>query len=197
MENFGDRDWVYHRQIAQMWGLMTLRLATSLIVPFNATAYTRKLTGYVDSLESSLLDIMAGNAEEASKHVDLRPLKTAIRRLSEYARRLDTKAEDLRRKPKHQKCYFKIFCFSRFRATEIKGVNKAYLKFERMFIGRGLPGRPIYKHVIYAPGLWEGYAGQTLPSLREALSEGRWDDAGEQVLEISCLLENAISREAF
>jgi len=73
-------------------------------------------------------------------------------------------------------------------------VNKEYLEFERGFIGKGLPGRPVYKHVIYAPGTWEGYAGLTFPSIREAIEERRWDEAREQVREIAKLLKKGASR---
>ncbi len=41
----------------------------------------------------------------------------------------------------------------------------------------GLPGRPWYKHMIYAPGRQTGYGVKTLPGVREALEEERWDEA--------------------
>ncbi len=42
----------------------------------------------------------------------------------------------------------------------------------------GLPGRPWYKHLLYAPGRQTGYGVKTLPGVREALEEERWDEAG-------------------
>jgi N-acetylated-alpha-linked acidic dipeptidase len=41
----------------------------------------------------------------------------------------------------------------------------------------GLPGRPWYKNVIYAPGRFTGYGAKTLPGVREAIEERRFDDA--------------------
>ncbi len=41
----------------------------------------------------------------------------------------------------------------------------------------GLPGRPWYKNLIYAPGRFTGYRAKTLPGVREAIEEHRWDDA--------------------
>jgi N-acetylated-alpha-linked acidic dipeptidase len=41
----------------------------------------------------------------------------------------------------------------------------------------GLPGRPWYKNLIYAPGRYTGYGAKTLPGIREAIEEERWDDA--------------------
>jgi N-acetylated-alpha-linked acidic dipeptidase len=42
---------------------------------------------------------------------------------------------------------------------------------------QGLPGRPWYQHLIYAPGRFTGYGAKTLPGVREAIEEERWADA--------------------
>ncbi len=42
----------------------------------------------------------------------------------------------------------------------------------------GLPGRPWYKNLIYAPGRFTGYETKTLPGVREAIEDQRWADAG-------------------
>jgi N-acetylated-alpha-linked acidic dipeptidase len=42
---------------------------------------------------------------------------------------------------------------------------------------KGLPGRPWYRHMIYAPGRFTGYGAKTLPGVREAIEERRFDDA--------------------
>ena len=41
----------------------------------------------------------------------------------------------------------------------------------------GLPGRPWYKNLVYAPGRFTGYGAKTLPGVREAIEEERWSDA--------------------
>ncbi len=41
----------------------------------------------------------------------------------------------------------------------------------------GLPSRPWYKNLIYAPGRFTGYQAKTLPAVREAIEERRWADA--------------------
>ncbi len=40
----------------------------------------------------------------------------------------------------------------------------------------GLPGRPWYKNLIYAPGGLTGYFAKTLPGIREAIEGERWSD---------------------
>ncbi len=41
----------------------------------------------------------------------------------------------------------------------------------------GLPERGWYKNLVYAPGRFTGYGAKTLPGVREAIEEERWDDA--------------------
>jgi N-acetylated-alpha-linked acidic dipeptidase len=46
---------------------------------------------------------------------------------------------------------------------------------------QGLPGRPWYRHLIYAPGLLTGYGAKTLPGMREAIEARRWSEAGDYI----------------
>lgn len=49
-------------------------------------------------------------------------------------------------------------------------VNRAYKGFERHFLyPDGLDGRSWFKHVVFAPGLWTGYAGAVFPGLQESI----------------------------
>jgi N-acetylated-alpha-linked acidic dipeptidase len=45
----------------------------------------------------------------------------------------------------------------------------------------GLPRRPWYKHTIYAPGFYTGYSAKTLPGVREAIEQGNWPEASQQI----------------
>ncbi len=45
----------------------------------------------------------------------------------------------------------------------------------------GLPGRPWYMNMIYAPGRFTGYGAKTLPGVREAIEERRFDDAQKYI----------------
>ena len=43
---------------------------------------------------------------------------------------------------------------------------------ERQLINEtGLPRRDWYKHILYAPGFYTGYAVKTLPGIREAIEQ--------------------------
>ena len=56
----------------------------------------------------------------------------------------------------------------------------------------GLPSRPWYKHMIYAPGTLTGYGAKTLPGVREAIEQRRFDDARAYVGKTAAVL-NAYS----
>jgi len=62
-------------------------------------------------------------------------------------------------------------------AQKIK-LDAALLPLEqRLLREKGLPFRPWYKNMIYAPGRFTGYGAKTLPGIREAIEERRFDDA--------------------
>jgi N-acetylated-alpha-linked acidic dipeptidase len=48
---------------------------------------------------------------------------------------------------------------------------------QRLLRKEGLPGRPWYMNMIYAPGRFTGYGAKTLPGIREAIEERRFADA--------------------
>ena len=45
----------------------------------------------------------------------------------------------------------------------------------------GLPGRPWYKNMIYAPGRYIGYGVTTMPGITEAITEERFDDVPKYI----------------
>jgi N-acetylated-alpha-linked acidic dipeptidase len=62
-------------------------------------------------------------------------------------------------------------------------LNQGLIAAERAFIDeRGLRGRPWYRHQIYAPGYYTGYAAQPLPDFRQALDD-RNSEAAHEALE--------------
>lgn len=68
--------------------------------------------------------------------------------------------------------------------------NEILLKMEQ-FLTReeGLPGRPWFKHQIYAPGFYTGYGVKTLPGVREALEEYNWNLAQDQIKILAGVLD--------
>jgi N-acetylated-alpha-linked acidic dipeptidase len=61
----------------------------------------------------------------------------------------------------------------------------------------GLPFRPWFTNVIYAPGRFTGYGTKTLPGIREAVEEGRYADANKySVITAQALTDYAAGLDA-
>jgi N-acetylated-alpha-linked acidic dipeptidase len=58
----------------------------------------------------------------------------------------------------------------------------------------GLPGRPWFRNLVYAPGRLTGYGAKTLPGVREAIEEDRWDDANRYIPLTAQVLETYAAR---
>jgi N-acetylated-alpha-linked acidic dipeptidase len=67
--------------------------------------------------------------------------------------------------------------------ADLPGARLAHLQSLMLTIDQtlapevGLPGRPWYKNLVYAPGRFTGYEAKTLPGVREAIEDRRWADA--------------------
>src|SRR5205085_11593039 len=81
----------------------------------------------------------------------------------------------------------------------ITQLNAKLIQSERAFLNeQGLPGRPWFKHMIYAPGAYTGYAVKTMPFIREAIEQKKWQEAeqgstivGEVLQKEATLVEDA------
>ena len=71
-------------------------------------------------------------------------------------------------------------------------VNQALRDTERAFLIDGLPDRPWFKHAIYAPGKYTGYAAVVIPGVNEAIDAGDVGLTQEQLK----VLTDAINRAA-
>jgi N-acetylated-alpha-linked acidic dipeptidase len=55
---------------------------------------------------------------------------------------------------------------------------------------QGLPNRPWFKHQLYAPGFYTGYAAKTVPAVREAIEQKQWKQAEEGIVAVARVLED-------
>ena len=70
-------------------------------------------------------------------------------------------------------------------------MNLQLLQSERALTDpNGLPGRPWFKHQLYAPGFYTGYGVKTVPALREAIEQKQWSRAEEAIDTVSKVLGN-------
>ncbi len=74
-------------------------------------------------------------------------------------------------------------------ATQAR-INAALLDIDQLLLDpQGLPGRSWYKNLITAPGMLTGYGAKTLPGVREAIEQRRWDDARTYVGRTAAVIE--------
>jgi N-acetylated-alpha-linked acidic dipeptidase len=77
-------------------------------------------------------------------------------------------------------------------AQTMADLNRRMILAERELIEpAGLPDRPWFKHVIYAPGLYTGYGVKTIPGVREAIDAGNFPRAAEQAQVVIRALKRA------
>jgi len=71
-------------------------------------------------------------------------------------------------------------------------INDALIQTERQLIDpRGLRGRAWYKHQIYAPGFYTGYAAQPLTDFRQAIDDRNGANAKESLEKIVAAIKRA------
>ena len=69
-------------------------------------------------------------------------------------------------------------------------VNRILIQTERaLTLDAGLPGRPWFRHQIYAPGFYTGYGVKTLPAVREAIEQREWDKTATHIDTVAATLE--------
>ncbi len=76
-------------------------------------------------------------------------------------------------------------------SASIKEVNDLLIQSEhKLTTPEGLPGRFWYKHELYAPGVYTGYAAKAIPAVREALEQKQWKQAEDAAARVAKVLEN-------
>ena len=81
----------------------------------------------------------------------------------------------------------------------LRRVNVTLMQAERALLAEaGLRNRPWYKHLLYAPGYYTGYGVKTMPGVREAIEEGKWNDVNSEIVRIAEALrrETALVNDA-
>jgi N-acetylated-alpha-linked acidic dipeptidase len=69
-------------------------------------------------------------------------------------------------------------------------LNNRLIQTERRLIDpTGLPRRPWYKNLIYAPGVYAGYAAKTLPAVREGIEQKHYEEAEAEISRVAKALQ--------
>jgi N-acetylated-alpha-linked acidic dipeptidase len=157
MNHFGDPGYRYHTLMAQLWGVLALRLANAEILPYDFDSYGENIRQFVVDLNL---------ANHVSGHMDLAPLQQHITDFQAAGRELNLAVAQ-------------AISSGRLDAAAARSVNQQLMQVERNWcIPQGIPGRPWFKHSLYAARYT--YAHLELPGLTEAAEAGDWKLAAEQ-----------------
>jgi N-acetylated-alpha-linked acidic dipeptidase len=161
MDHFGDPGFNYHVVAAQLWGTLAMRLADADGLPFDYTDYAMQVREFFTKA------MRLARIRNLAASLDDKAMTSAIDDFAKAAERVEKDRQEAVRKG------------DRERLTKI---NDALMLAERQFIdARGLRGRVWYKHQIYAPGVYTGYAAQPLTDFRQAIDDRNSVNAKESL----------------
>ena len=187
---FNDTSFVYGRALAQTVGVAVMRMAGASLLPYQFGGMADTYGGYVEELKT-LLAARRDEAVERNRQIDEgvfravtdpRSPRTAPERLElpphlNFAP-LDNAMVALRTAADR---YDAAVAAARLDGVAA-GANETLLRVERALTSpEGLPRRPWYRHLIYAPGFYTGYGVKTMPGAREAIEQGYWDEADREI----------------
>ncbi len=201
---FHDPGFLYGRALAQFSGTLAIRLADADVLPFEFTNLADTTQGYVREVQNLLRqkqdEIRERNrqiadgvfaavndpkrprpipaVEEVPPALNFAPIENASSALTRAAERyraalraLDARTPGLD-------------------APRLRTVNARLIQAERQFIdAAGLPRRPWYRHLLYAPGFYTGYGVKTLPGVREAIEQKRYAEAEREVVRVAAAVD--------
>jgi N-acetylated-alpha-linked acidic dipeptidase len=190
---FGDPDFAYGVALSKVAGHTVLRMADADVLPMRYSDFSDTLDRYVADLHKSI-ERMRKAAENQHQLLDANVyalVSDPARPVGPPARDSDVPAIDLApldaaaKRVKHSAQAFESAYDARaaagFKLTSAQQaeIDAAMARMEQGLTDPdGLPGRGWYKHLIYAPGLLTGYGVKTVPGVREAIEQRRWDEAG-------------------
>ncbi|MBI1983701.1 MAG: folate hydrolase, partial [Acidobacteria bacterium] len=203
---FSDTEFVYGRALAQTAGTVVMRLAGAELLPFDFANLAETLRKYTDELKTLLKNMQDNigernrqieervfsamadpkqpfvppSVEEVPPHLNFAPLENAVDALTHSAeryRKVREKAQDSGG--------------AALARTSLEAVNAKLIESERRLTSdKGLPGRPWFKHLIYAPGAYTGYGVKTIPGVREAIEQKKWREAEREIARAAQVLND-------
>lgn len=196
--HFEDTDFSYGRVLAETVGTMVMRMADADALPFQFSGFADTIHMYVGqlkALDSKMRDQAKEQDEEIGegvykalydpkKHM-VPPQLEATPPYLNFAP-LEQASDDL---TKAARDYDHAFAAADGAAPA--GLNMDIMETERKLTdAAGLPNRPWFRHLIYAPGFYTGYGVKTIPGVREAIEQKDWKLADAEIVRVSAALES-------
>jgi N-acetylated-alpha-linked acidic dipeptidase len=162
---FADPTFVLEQQQARVFGLEILHMADADVLPYDYRLYGHEVVSYLDA------------AQKRAVHLNLAVGFTA----AQAAAQRFSSAGD------------RVYVLQQTFPANLAAFNTALRNAETALLNdAGLPGRPWYKHTIYAPGEVTGYAAVVIPGVNEGIDH---NDAARTQAQLNALTA-ALNRAA-
>ena len=165
-KKFGDPDFVYEQEMARVFGLEAIRMADADVLPYDYEQYGREVAAYLEAARKRAV------GKFGERVLDFGSVNAAARHFQTAGTKILAKQKN----PSH----------------DVARLNLALRNAERsLLVPQGLPHRPFFRHAIYAPGEYTGYAAVVIPGVNEALDKGDSERARQQLSALAAALERA------
>ena len=136
--------------------------------------------GIYEATSDPKLTWVTPKAEEMPPHINFAPLDNAVESVE-------------RSSAEYQKALERLSANggAALASSSLAEVNALLIQSEhKLTTPEGLPGRFWYKHELYAPGVYTGYAAKAIPAVREALEQKKWQQAEDAAARVAKVLQN-------
>jgi len=165
-KKFADPLFLYEQQQARFMALETMRMAEADVLPLDYEEYGHEIKSYLLAAQSKAQSRLTGMS------LNFAPALAASDRLLKAGTQIKSAEAESREAQAR--------------------LNRALRQAESAFLlPDGLPNRPWFKHAIYAPGEYTGYAAVVLPGVNEALDARDAARAEKQLRALTGALERA------
>lgn len=159
-----DPSFLYLREMAQIFGLEVLHMADAPILPYDYVSYAKEIAAYLDAAKRK--------AEQERITLDFSITESATQEFLHAAEAIHQKQVE--------------------GTTNPAALNAALRKAESdLLLPQGLPNRPWFRHAIYAPGEYTGYAAVVIPGVNEAIDAHNAARAQDQLKQLTDVLHAA------
>jgi N-acetylated-alpha-linked acidic dipeptidase len=201
---FGDPTFEYGVALSKVAGHIVLRTADASVVPMRFGDFSDTLDRYVAELHK-LVDDTRADTKEQHELLEQHAFELAAdpsRPVAPPARDsdvgdinlapLDQAAKQLKQSAQAYEVAYNERASTGFDMPEAqqRQLNALMGQMEQALSDpAGLPTRPWFKHMIYAPGMLTGYGVKTVPGVREALEARRWNEANQYAVVTAKVLD--------
>ena len=159
-----DPTFVYEQQQARVFGLELLHMADADVLPYNYATYGEQVVGYVNE--------QSDRATNEKVSIDFTQLKASAARFAAAGKAIQT----TQLSP----------------AANSNQLNVSLRSAEEALLDpAGLPKRPWFRHQVFAPGEFTGYAAVTIPGVTEGIDAADAQRTQTQATQLAAALDRA------